>query len=277
MFIEGPAGSGKTLVARLLASSIGGVFKRIQMTPDLLPSDVLGGFYYNIPKGEWVFREGAVFANVLFIDELNRAPPKTQSALLEVMQEGRVSIEGRTFEVPKPFLVIATQINVKDLFIEGTYQLTHTLLDRFSYSYYVSYLDPLNEIRMLERINDLDSVLKSSSIDPVASLEEIVALQRRVKEIYVDEKIRKYIVDIVDYFRRSEEVLIPPSSRASIWILKGARALAMLEGLDYVAPDHVKKIALYVLRHRIFLREEERRENIDEYIRKALSVIEVPK
>ena len=277
VFIEGPVGSGKTLTARLIASSIGGVFKRVQMTPDLLPSDILGGYYYNISKGEWVFREGAVFANILFIDELSRAPPKTQSALLEVMQEGRVSIEGRSFEVPKPFLVIATRISASDMYGEGVYRLTHTLLDRFAYSYNVSYIDPVSEIRVLEKIDAIDDVIKASKIDPVASIDEIIELQRRVREIYVDDKIRRYVVDIITFIRGSEDVLIPPSPRASVWMLKGARALALLEDLDYVSPDHVKKIAPHVLRHRIVLRGEDRVDSIDRFIENVLSRVEVPK
>jgi len=278
VLIEGPPGTGKTLAAKLLASSIGGVFRRIQMVPDILPSDVLGSFYYDLQKSQWIFREGPVFANILFVDELSRAPPRTQSALLEAMQEGRVSIEGRFFDLPKPFLVIATQIYTGSSHVEGVYPLTHTLLDRFAYSYRTSYADPQDEIKILDKIDDIDEIIRSGSLKPLIETKDILKLQKIVREIYVDQRIKRYIIDIISSLRKSEDLAVKPSTRASIWLLKGSRALALLEGEEFVVPDHVKKIAPYVLSHRIEFKSEFGEErDVYKYIQDLLSRIEVPK
>jgi MoxR-like ATPase len=278
ILIKGPPGTGKTLTARLLSLSIGGVFKRVQMVPDILPSDILGSFYYDLQKGQWIFREGPIFSNILLVDDLTRAPPRTQSALLEAMQEGRVSIEGRTFELPKPFLVIATQVEAEEGLGEGVYQLSPTLLDRFAYSFRSYYVSPEEEIKILDRVDDIDDIIRSSFIKPIMTTNDLIKIQSLTRDVYIDPKIKKYIVDIITYFRKAEDLVLKPSTRATIWLLKGARALALLEGMEYVIPDHVKKIVYYVLGHRILLKEGYY-EKIDiyDYIRKVLSKIEVPK
>ncbi len=272
ILIEGPPGTGKTTLAKLFAQMIGGTFKRVQMTPDLLPSDILGTYYYDFSTSRWIFREGPIFANIVFVDELNRAPPRTQAALLEAMQEKQVTIEGHTHALPQPFLVLATQMPVGT---EGTYPLTPVLIDRFAYMYQVTFLDPEKEVEILNRID----LIETTQPRALMRLEEVIELQRATREVYVSTKIKSYIVNLVNYLRKQEEVSIGPSPRASIWLMKGARTLALLEGLDFVVPDHVKWIAPYVLTHRIFLKPEASIGGVSprDLVLRALESVEVPK
>jgi len=272
ILIEGPPGTGKTTLARTFAMLIGGTFRRIQVTPDLLPSDILGTYYYDFSNGRWLFREGPVFANVVLVDELNRAPPRTQAALLEAMQERQVSIEGRVHELPKPFLVLATQMPTG---AEGTYPLTPVLIDRFAYSYSCGYLSPEHEMEIVKRVD----MIELERPRPVMELSDVIELQKTVRTVYVSQRVLKYIVDLVNFVRSQPEVSTGPSPRASIWLMKGARALALLEGLDYVVPDHVKRLAPYVLSHRIWLKPEARLAGEDPrtIVRRALESVEVPK
>lgn len=272
MLVEGPTGIGKTTAARILSQSLGGAFRRIQMTPDLLPSDIVGAYYFDVGKGEWALREGPLFANVVLVDELNRAPPRTQSALLEAMQEMQVSIEGRTLPLPRPFLVIATQMGPG---AEGTYPLTPVLVDRFAYSYRASYPRPEEEIEIVVRADHVES----ARIDPVVGPGDLLRIQQAAKKIHVSDKVLRYIVELVNRVRRMEEVLVGPSPRASIWLYRGARASALLEGLDYVAPDHVKMIAVHAIAHRVRIKPEYEAEGAspEALVAKALEEVEVPK
>lgn len=275
ILVEGPMGVGKTTTARLFASMIGGRFKRIQMTVDLLPADVLGSYYYDIARGQWVFREGPIFANIVLVDELNRATPRTQAALLEAMQEGQVTVEGVTYKLPRPFLVIATQIPVYAPG-EGTYQLPVLTRDRFAYSYQARMPKPEEEIEIISRVD----FIEESRVEPVLSLDEILWVQEAVrKTVYVSDRVKRYIVDLVNYVRRSEEILVGPSPRASIWTMRGSRALAFLEGLDYVAPDHVKKIVRHTMTHRVQVKPEYEVEGVkpSDIVERALREVEVPK
>jgi len=277
VLLKGAPGTAKTLTSKLLALSIGGTFKRIQMTSDLLPSDLIGTFYYDLGRWEWVFREGPLFANVVLIDELNRASPRTQAALLEAMQEGKVSVEGQTKELPKPHLVIATEIaSVEE---PGTFPLTFTVSDRFAFSYVMTYPDKETEEKILERVDMIDKVIYGGNIESYLSTSEIVTLQEEVRKVYVSDKIRQYIASIISFLRGREELLSPPSTRASIWLLKGSRALAYMEGMDFVIPDHVKAIAPYVLEHRLYVRPEASFRGIrpEIVINEALKSVEVPK
>ncbi len=272
VLIEGPPGTGKTTVAKLFAQAIGGTFRRVQMTPDLLPSDIIGTFYYDMARGEWRFRQGPIFANVLFVDELNRAPPRTQAALIEAMQEGQVTVEGRTFELPRPFLVIATQMPVGS---EGTYPLTPVLADRFAYSYTTSLPSAEEEIEILDRVDAIDA----ARVEPMIGLDQLLEMQRLAREVYVSPKIKSYIVSLVKFVREQEEVALGPSPRASIWLMKGSRALALMEGSDFVVPDHVKWLARYVLPQRIVLKPEASVAGVSatEIVERALESVEVPK
>ncbi len=282
IFLEGPPGTGKTSIARIFAGLIGGSFRRIQMTPDLLPSDIVGTYYFDLKRGEWVLRRGPIFANVVLIDELNRAPPRTQSALLQAMQEREVSIEGVRHALPRPFLVLATQMPVGT---EGTYPLTPVLVDRFAYGYQTSYPDEELEAIIVEVSDAVESVLEEplgeapSKLRPAVSQEEILRASEHVRKVYVSQKVTRYIVSLVGFIRRSSEVLLGPSPRASIWLYRGARALAFLEGRGFVIPDDVKAIARYVLAHRIILKPESLSEGVSplDVVEKALKSVEVPK
>lgn len=276
ILIEGPAGTGKTVLARIFSQTIGGVFRRVQMTPDLLPHDLLGTYYFDLKRGEWVFREGPIFSNILMIDELNRAPPRTQSALLEVMQERQVSIEGRTHKVPEPFLVVATQMPVGS---EGTYPLTPVLIDRFAYSTKGNYPTPNAEVEILRRSDEIDELLTSGEVKQILSPDEVVTLKKALRDVYVSDKILKYIVDLVNTIRSYEEVLAGPSVRASIWLYRGSKALALLEGLNYVIPDYVKFLARFVVPHRVSIKPEFRVDGItsEVLVERGIKSVEVPK
>lgn len=272
VLLEGPPGVGKTTIAKLFSQSIGGSFKRVQMTPDLLPSDIIGTYYFDVKRGEWLLREGPVFSNVLLVDELNRAPPRTQAALIEAMQERQVTIEGRTMELPKPFLVMATQITVGG---EGTYPLTPILIDRFAYYYKLSYLDITGEVEVLARVDDIET----AKVEPIINPSDILAIKEKIREVHVSEKVKRYIVSLVHYVRGQKEVLLGPSPRASIWLFRGGRVLAFLEGMDYVIPDHVKYLAQYTIPHRIVVKPEYEVEGVssEELVKRALESVEVPK
>mgnify|MGYP000204874993 CR=1 FL=1 len=272
IMLEGPTGVGKTYTAKLFAQSIGGKFKRIQIVPDMLPSDILGSYYYDISRGEWVFREGPIFANVILVDELNRAPPRTQAAFIEAMQERQVTIEGNTFQLPQPFMVLATQMPIGS---EGTYPLTPVHIDRFSYYYPLDYPNFDEEVEIISRIDRIENV----NIEPVASLEEINMVKNEVLKVHVSRKVKEYIVNIVNFIRKQNEVLIGPSPRASIWLLKASRALAYMNAEEYVVPDHVKQLAKYVLLHRVKIKSEYEVDGVKpiDIIDRALNSVEVPK
>lgn len=268
ILLEGPTGTGKTHIARTFAQTIGGTFKRIQMTPDLLPADIIGTTVYNISKGVWDLKQGPIFANIVLIDELNRATPKTQAALIEAMQERQVTIEGQTIPLPTPFLILATQLP----YGEGTYPLSEVQIDRFAYRVDVKYPEFNEEIEIISKID----LFEKPSVNTVVNPRDIMDMVEKVRGIYVSDRVKKYIVEIVNKIRSMKEIRIGPGPRASIWIYKGSRALAFIEGRGYVIPDDVKKIALLAIPHRLRLKPEVDIEPI-EIVRKALEEVEVPK
>jgi len=275
ILIEGPMGVGKTTLAKLFAQSIGGRFKRVQMTVDLLPSDIVGTYYYDPARGQWVFREGPIFANIVLVDELNRTTPRTQAALLEVMQERQATVEGITYKLPEPFLVIATQIP-QTVAQEGTFPLPLLTRDRFAYSHQARMPSPEEEVEIVSRVD----FIEEATVTPVMTLDEVLAVREVVrKAVYVSDRVKRYIVDLVNAIRRAEELQLGPSPRASIWLMRGSRVQAFMEGLDYVAPDHVKNLALNVLAHRIQVKPEFEVEGVKpaDIVRRALEEVEVPK
>lgn len=271
VLIEGLPGSGKTTLAKSFAKIIGGDFKRIQFTPDMLPSDVTG-FYIHNPQGGSHFVPGPIFANVVLADELNRTTPRTQSGLLEAMQEQQVTIEGVTHPLPRPFMVIASQIPHG---AQGTYPLTEVQSDRFMFRAGSQYPPREVEEQVIKNIDYLDEPNLASVIDP----EEIKGLQEDAKKVHVSQGVADYILDLVNATRRDRDVFIGPSPRASISLYKGARAAALLQMRDFVLPDDVKELAPAVLGHRIFVKPEAQMEDItpDLVISKALQEVPVPK
>jgi len=272
VLIEGFVGTGKTTLAKALAKAIGGEFKRIQMTPDVLPADITGFYIYGL-DGSSRFVRGPVFTNVLLVDELNRATPRTQSALLEAMQEGMVSIEGVTHELPKPFFVIATQIPYGGA---GTYPLPETQVDRFMFRCWSDLPTPDEEKTIIGNIDFIEEL----DVEPVTSPEEILVARKAVKSVYVSDDLKDYIVSLIMRIRECPDVLPGmPSPRASIALYKGSRALAFMDGRDYVIPDDIKRLALPALSHRIKLKPEAEAEGVkpEEIIKKALREVPVPK
>ena len=251
VLIEDYPGLAKTLIAELFAQALGLGFKRIQFTPDLLPSDITGSFLYDQRQGRFEFRKGPVFANLLLADEINRATPKTQAALLEAMQEGQVTVEGERFPLDPPFLVIATQNPIE---MEGTYPLPEAQLDRFFMRLGVGYPSPEEEQEILERRRRRRTDL--APIAQVVAREEFLEMQAALEEVFVSAPIQRYIVDLVQATRADTRVAVGASPRGGLALLKLVRALAALERRDFATPDDVKAVALEALAHRLVLRPE---------------------
>jgi len=252
ILLEDVPGVAKTILARALAKSVGCTFKRIQCTPDLLPTDVTGASVFNPRNTEFEFRAGPVFAQIVLTDEINRTTPRTQSALLEAMAERRVTVDGVTHELEPPFLVIATQNPIDH---EGTFPLPEAQLDRFLMRFSLGYPTLDEELKMLDMLQRRHPV---DDVQPVVSAEELVAAQRAVREVHVDEKVRRYLTQIVHETRKCEDLSLGGSPRASIALFRCAQALAAVSGRNYVLPDDVKKIAPPVLTHRVIVRPESR-------------------
>jgi MoxR-like ATPase len=247
ILIEDVPGLGKTTLALALAKSMGGDFKRIQFTPDLLPSDVTGGFIYLPKTGDFEFRKGPVFTNILLADEINRTTPRTQSALLECMQEFKVSIDGKTFALPQPFMVVATENPIE---YQGTYPLPEAQIDRFLMKIDMGYLPQEEEMKVVQGQKVKPPI---EELTPVMGLEDIISLQSAVKNIEVSVHVVDYMVKLVSSTRHREDIKLGASPRASIALMKACSAWAMLEGRDYVIPEDVVKLLPWVLKHRISL------------------------
>lgn len=248
ILLEDYPGMAKTLIANSFAVALGMQFKRIQFTPDLLPGDITGGYIYDNNQGKFQLRKGPIFTNVLLADEINRASPKTQSALLEAMQEFHVTLEGDTFILPDPFIVIATQNPIE---YEGTFPLPEAQLDRFTIRLSIGYPRPEEEDEILRR--RVERKQDPIVIQPVVTSEVFLAIRRSVEEVYLDPDLRRYMVDLVNSTRTHPQVTVGASPRASLALLKLSRAWAAIQGRTYVLPDDVKEFAHSVLGHRIIL------------------------
>jgi MoxR-like ATPase len=245
VLIEDVPGVGKTLLARAMAASIDCTFRRIQFTPDLLPSDILGSSVYNSASGEFVFKGGPIFANVILADEINRTTPRTQSALLEAMSDRQVSIEGKTFALEPPFLVMATQNPYE---FEGTYVLPESQLDRFMIRLKMGYPVRSEERKVLSSHRAGEPV---ESLRPVLSADDVLQLQRGVRNVRVDDSIADYLLDIVHATRKGDELHVGVSTRGALTLYRAAQSLALVSGREYVVPDDIKVLAVPVLAHRV--------------------------
>jgi MoxR-like ATPase len=278
VLLEGVPGTAKTLLAKTLAALVNADYGRIQFTPDLMPSDVVGTSVYNIQTGHFNLKRGPVFTQILLADEINRAPAKTQAALLEAMEERQVTIEGDTQSLPRPFMVIATQNPVE---MDGTYPLPEAQLDRFLFKIKIDYLPPIEEFEVLRRYHQgFDAHnLAATGLRPLLQPDVLDDIRRVIQMVQVEEGILNYITAIVVATRRSPDLALGASTRAGVALLLAAKTHAALEGRDYVSPDDVKTLVPATLRHRVILRPEAEIEGLDPdaVFRRLLAQIEVPR
>jgi len=272
LLIEDVPGVGKTMLARSIAKSIGCTFRRIQFTPDMLPSDVTGVSVFNQKTREFEFRPGPVMAQIVLTDEINRATPKTQSALLEAMQEHQVTVDGVTYPIPEPFLVLATQNPIE---YEGTFPLPEAQLDRFMMRISLGYPSPEDEIAILDSQQYVHPV---ETLEQAIDARELLDAQEKVKEIYVDPLVKEYIVALVNATRNHPDVYLGASPRGSLALYKTGRARAALLGRDYVIPDDIKALAITTLAHRLIVSPSARIKEVDPraVIEEALESVPVP-
>lgn len=269
VLLEDVPGTGKTMLLRAFSKSIGGDFKRIQFTPDLLPSDLTGINFYNQSKGEFEFRKGPLFANLILADEINRAVPRSQSALLEVMEEKQISVDGDTYKMQEPYMVMATQNPIESY---GTFPLPEAQLDRFFMKMSLGFMSKEEEIAVLERP---DSKVLVESLDQVMSWEELSTLQKDYSKVTVSKDVANYIMDIITATRTSDMLAYGVSTRGSLALYRASQIYAAMQGRDFVIPEDVKKEAVYVLSHRISMLSKNHMDNT-RFIVKLLDSIPVP-
>ena len=276
VLLEGVPGIAKTLIAKILAKTISSGFSRIQFTPDLMPSDIIGTSIFNMKTSEFEFNKGPIFSNIILIDEINRAPAKTQSALFEVMEERQISVDGNTYLMESPFIVFATQNPIEH---EGTYRLPEAELDRFLFKVNINYPALEEEVKILLDLHNRQNANDLSMIQPVLSPENLESFRNKVRTIHIDENIAKYIAQIVYNSRNNNDLYLGGSPRASLSILSGAKAFAVMNGRDFITPDDVREVVYSALRHRILLTPEKEMEGSvpEEIIKSIIDKIEVPR
>ncbi len=272
ILIEDIPGVGKTMLARTLAKSVGGTFKRVQFTPDLLPADVTGSSIFNQAEGKFEFRPGPVFANVVVADEINRATPKSQAALLECMEEFTVTVDGTTHDLPRPFFVLATENPIE---YEGTYSLPEAQLDRFIMRVNIGYPAPDDEVEILTQ------QIKTHPIDevvPVLPADEAAQLQLAVRDVFLEESLKDYIVAVVGKTREHPDLELGASPRGSLALMRGAQAVAAIAGREYVTPDDIKRVAVPALAHRLIMKSEQRAQGLpaSRIVEEVLQLVPVP-
>jgi MoxR-like ATPase len=276
LLIEGVPGVAKTLTAKLIAQSINAKFSRIQFTPDLMPSDVLGTSVFNPKTVEFDFKRGPIFGNIILIDEINRAPAKTQSALFEVMEERQVTIDGNSYKMDEPFIVIATQNPVEH---EGTYRLPEAQLDRFLFKVDVKYPSLEEEVAIITQQHQHKPAEQLAEIKPVLSSADIVAIRKQVQGFYVEPKLIEFVAKIIHETRNNKSLYLGGSPRASLAIINSAKALAAMKGRDFVTPEDIIWVTPAVLRHRIMLTPDKEMEGItpDDVVAQIIQKIEIPR
>ncbi|WP_190808303.1 MoxR family ATPase [Flagellimonas sp. S3867] len=274
--IEGVPGVAKTVTAKLLAKTMNVDFSRIQFTPDLMPSDILGTSIFNVKTSEFEFKKGPLFSNIILIDEINRAPAKTQAALFEAMAERQITMDGTEYDMKPPFLVFATQNPIEQ---EGTYRLPEAQLDRFLFKINVQYPSLEEEIQILESKHEQKNALAEDLINSILSAKQIAEYQKTIKEIIVEKNLLKYIAAIVDNTRTNANLYLGASPRASIAIMNASKALAAINGRDFITPDDIKKVAGPILGHRIILTPEREMEGLtaEQVVNQIVESIEIPR
>ncbi|PYZ96538.1 AAA family ATPase [Alteribacter lacisalsi] len=272
VLLEDVPGVGKTMMVRAIAKSLGADFKRIQFTPDLLPSDVTGVSVFNQQTMDFVFRKGPIMSNIVLADEINRTSPKTQAALLEALEEGSVTTDGETRELKRPFFVMATQNPIE---YGGTYPLPEAQLDRFLFKFKIGYPSKREELEVLNRVEKRHPI---EDLKEVLSLDELLNMQEEVLDVYVDETVKTYIINLVTNTRKHHAVYLGASPRASIALMKAGQAYAYMQGRDYVVPDDVKFLAPYALGHRVLLNSDAKLSNLtnERVIKDIVEQVTVP-
>ncbi|MFY0697820.1 MAG: MoxR family ATPase [Balneola sp.] len=276
ILVEGVPGVAKTLTARLFAKTLDTGFSRIQFTPDLMPADITGTSVFNTKTTDFEFKKGPIFSNLVLIDEINRSPAKTQSALFEVMQEKQITVDGNTYKMEAPFLVVATQNPIEH---EGTYRLPEAQMDRFLFKIDVGYPSVEEEVQILEGSYNRKLASEIEQLNAVVNAAELNAQRKVISEIHVEKELMEYIAKIVHQTRNSSSIYIGASPRASVFILKAAQAWAAMRGRDFITPEDVKQIIVPTLRHRITLTPEKEMEGIipDQIIKQLADKVEVPR
>lgn len=274
--IEGVPGVAKTITAKLMAKSLSVGFSRIQFTPDLMPSDILGTSVFNLKTSEFEFKKGPIFSNMILIDEINRAPAKTQAALFEVMEEQQITIDGHFYKLESPFMVLATQNPIEQ---EGTYRLPEAQLDRFLFKIEVNYPNLEEEIEILIREQHLEDRIKTDAITPFLTAAQIVKYQALVAQVRVEEHLLKYIANLILATRSNPFLYLGASPRASIAVLKASKAFAAMNGRDFVTPEDIKRAATPVLHHRVIVTPEREMEGISstDIIKQIIENVEIPR
>lgn len=276
ILLEGVPGVAKTLIAKLLARTISVDFSRIQFTPDLMPSDVIGTTVFNLDKSSFSFKKGPIFSNIVLIDEINRSPAKTQAALFEVMEERQITMDGETYIMDEPFIVIATQNPVEQ---EGTYQLPEAQRDRFIFKITVDYPTANEELEILKRFNTIGTKADLSVVKPVVNAQQLTEFKKLITQVRIEENLLNYIVKLIDNTRTSRDLFLGASPRASLAIMNSSKAYAALQGRDFVTPEDIQFVMPYVLNHRILLSPEKELEGATtlQVTKDFLKMIEVPR
>ena len=274
--IEGVPGVAKTITAKLSAKSVDVGFSRIQFTPDLMPSDILGTSVFNLKTSEFEFKKGPIFSNMILIDEINRAPAKTQAALFEVMEEQQITIDGNRYKLEAPFMVLATQNPIEQ---EGTYRLPEAQLDRFLFKIEVDYPKLDDEIEILNREHQLKDTVKTDAVTAFLSSEQIGNYQSLVTQVLIEEHLLKYIAELIVATRNHQFLYLGASPRASIAVLKASKAFAAMDGRDFVTPEDIKRAAIPALHHRVIVTPEREMEGITskEIIKQIIEAVEIPR
>jgi MoxR-like ATPase len=274
--IEGVPGVAKTLTAKLVARSLDIGFSRIQFTPDLMPSDVLGTPIFNPQHASFEFKKGPVFSNIVLIDEINRAPAKTQSALFELMEERQVTVDGRTYLMAAPFMVIATQNPIEQ---EGTYRLPEAQLDRFLFKILVPYPTETEELEILTQFHQMGNTLVQDLVKPVLSAEQITAVRKQIKTLIIEEKLLQFIAKLIHQTRHHKSIYLGASPRASLAVMNASKAIAAINGRDFVTPEDILDVLPPVLRHRIILAPDKEMEGVteDDVIKQIIQMMDIPR